>query len=172
VNAWRATPEHVATAYIVEANGTIYEVFPPSCWAYHLGVKGGTPLERRSIGIEIANVGPLQPAVNDPAMLTWWPNSWKQLYCHLDETVRYVKRDYRGKSYFAAFPDPQMDAVGRLVRSLCERFGIARRLGAPASLLEYDPARLDSYKGIATHANFRPDKWDIGPAFEWDRLGL
>jgi N-acetyl-anhydromuramyl-L-alanine amidase AmpD len=172
VNTWRATPEHVATAYVVDADGTIYEVFPPSSWAYHLGLKGGTPHERRSIGIEIANVGPLQPAPNDPAVLSWWPNSWKQPYCRIDDSARYVRRDYRGKRYFAAFPDPQMDAVGRLVRSLCDSFGIERRLPAAGQRLECDLAAYGGYKGIATHANFRPDKWDVGPAFEWDRLGF
>jgi len=30
----------------------------------------------------------------------------------------------------------------------------------------------DPYTGVSSHANFRQDKWDIGPAFPWDRLGL
>jgi len=172
VNAWRSTPEHVATAYVVDVDGSIYEVFPPTCWAYHLGVKGGTSHERRSIGIEIANIGPLQPSPEDPAVLNWWPNSWKRAYCRLDESARYLKRDYRGKGYFAAFPDVQMDTVARLVHSLCERFGIPRQIPAAGVRLQYEPATFDAYKGIATHGNFRSDKWDVGPAFDWDRLGL
>ena len=34
-----------------------------------------------------------------------------------------------------------------------------------------DP-RFRQYKGVSSHANFSQDKWDIGPAFPWDRLGL
>lgn len=37
---------------------------------------------------------------------------------------------------------------------------------------ECDPHTFEGYQGLATHANFRSDKWDIGPAFDWDRLGL
>jgi N-acetyl-anhydromuramyl-L-alanine amidase AmpD len=172
VNTWRTTPEHVATAYVVDLDGTIYEVFPPEYWAYHLGIKGGTPLERRSIGIEIANVGPLQPAEGNPAVLNWWPKQWGQNYCTLDESERYVESSYRQKRFFASYPAAQLEAVGRLVRHLSERFGIPRRLPGTSARLECDATTFAGYQGIATHVNFRPDKWDVGPAFDWDRLGL
>lgn len=172
VDTWKATPEHVATAYVVERDGTIFEVFPPSCWAYHLGIKGGTAHERRSIGIEIVNVGPLQPAGGNAQALNWWPKEWGQQYCSVDDSGKYVECSYRGKRYFAAFPDGQVQAVSRLVHRLCDRFNLPRSLPSAPRRLECDHAYFDSYKGIATHANFRPDKWDIGPAFEWERLGL
>lgn len=171
VNTWRATPEHVATAYVVDLDGTIYEVFPPEYWAYHLGIKGGTPLERRSIGIEIANVGPLELAQGNSGVLNWWPKQWGQKYCTRDESDRYVEASFRQKRFFAIYPGEQLEAVGRLVRHLCERFGIERRLPGSSARLECDPA-FAGYKGIATHVNFRPDKWDVGPAFDWDRMGL
>jgi N-acetyl-anhydromuramyl-L-alanine amidase AmpD len=172
VETWKATPEHVATAYVVERDGTIFEVFPPSCWAYHLGIKGGTAHERRSIGIEIVNVGPLQPASGNAQALNWWPKEWGQQYCSVDDSGKYVECSYRGKRYFAAFPDTQVQTVARLVHRLCDRFDLPRSLPAAPRRLECDHTYFDSYKGIATHANFRPDKWDIGPAFEWERLGL
>jgi N-acetyl-anhydromuramyl-L-alanine amidase AmpD len=117
-------------------------------------------------------VGPLQPLPGDPQALGWWPNSWKQPWCRLDEDARYVKQDFRGKSYFAVFPDAQMDAVARLVHSLCDRFAIPRQLPAAAQRLAFDAQAFQGFKGVATHANFRADKWDVGPAFDWDRLGL
>jgi N-acetyl-anhydromuramyl-L-alanine amidase AmpD len=159
---------------VVDVDGTIYEVFPPRFWAYHLGVKGGTPHERRSIGIEIVNVGPLQLCAEDATRLNWWPpgNSWKTRYCGLDEPNRYVKATYREKQYFAAFPDAQIDAVAGLVAQVCDEFEIPRVLPGPEDRLECNPAKFAGFRGIATHANFRPDKWDIGPAFSWDRLRL
>ncbi len=172
VETWRASPEHVATAYVVDLDGTVYEVFPPTCWAYHLGIKGGTVHERRSIGIEIVNVGPLQACEGDRPALNWWPKDWGQQYCSLDESTKYVESTYRGKRYFATFPEPQVDAVSRLVRHLCDRFTLERRLPDRSHRLDYDPTLFADHKGIATHVNFRPDKWDIGPAFDWERLGL
>ena len=171
VDTWKSNAEHVATAYVIDLDGTIYETFSPEFWAYHLGIKGGTAQERRSIGIEIVNVGPLQVAKDRPGVLTWWPRDWNEKFCQLDEPDKYVESAYRGKRYFARFGDAQMDATARLVNELCERFSIPRRLPGAAQRLEKD-ASFASFSGVATHANFRDDKWDVGPAFDFDRLAF
>jgi N-acetyl-anhydromuramyl-L-alanine amidase AmpD len=178
-DTWRRDPQHVATAYVVDMDGTIYEVFPPSMWAHHLGVKGTSHVhDRRSIGIEIANVGPLQVAADNSSILNWWPRRSKNhpefttRYCRRDETERYVQADYRGKQHFASFPHEQVDAVAALVHHLCDRFAIPSTLTPPARRYECDVNAFAGYRGVCTHANFRPDKWDIGPAFPWERLGL
>jgi len=54
---WLTDPKRIGTAYIVARDGRIFEVFPPEYWAFHLGVKGQRQLDRRSIGIELANAG-------------------------------------------------------------------------------------------------------------------
>src|SRR5438105_2368321 len=56
---WRTDEQHIGTAYIVDRDGTIHEVFPPECWAYHLGLKTTSAVDKRSIGIEIASEGAL-----------------------------------------------------------------------------------------------------------------
>ena len=176
---WRNDPQHIATAFIVDVDGTIHEVFPPSCWAAHLGVKGTRNLhDRRSIGIEIVNAGPLQPSADDRATLNWWPPKAKGAagfttkFCGLDETDRYVAAEYRGKSHFASFPDAQVDAVAALVRALCGQFSIPLTLPPLDRRFDCDVNAFATYRGVCTHANFRLDKWDIGPAFPWDRLAL
>ena len=178
-DTWRNDPRHIATAYIVDVDGTIYEVFPPSFWASHLGVGGTKNLhDRRSIGIEIVNVGPLQQSTDDPAILNWWPpksqgaSEFTTRFCGLDESGRYVAADYRGKSHFASFPEVQVDAVGALVRAMCEQFAIPATLPSLDRRFDCDVSAFATYQGVCTHANFRLDKWDIGPAFPWDRLAL
>jgi N-acetyl-anhydromuramyl-L-alanine amidase AmpD len=69
-------------------------------------------------------------------------------------------------------PDAQQDAVGKLVRNLCDRFQIKRQLSGAARRTQFDKDYFFDFKGIAAHQNFRKDKWDVGPAFDWDRLGL
>jgi hypothetical protein len=93
-------------------------------------------------------------------------------FCRLDETDRYVAASYRGKSHFALFPDTQVDAVATLVRGLCERFAIRPTLPPDRLRFECDPPTFASYQGVCSHANFRTDKWDIGPAFPWERLAF
>ena len=64
---WLSNPVRVATAYLVDSDGKTYEVFDPSHWAYHLGIKGSRGKhDKRSIGIEIANVGPLRVDPRNP----------------------------------------------------------------------------------------------------------
>ena len=172
-DTWMNNPDHVATAYIVDTDGTIYELFDPTFWAFHLGVKGsGGAHDRRSVGIEIANVGPLKPSPGDPSQLNWWPNDWGTRWCRMDEQDRYLRATYRRIDFFAPFPEPQVESVARLVHHLCERFHIPKTVPSTSRREECDLSFFGSYQGVATHQNFRQDKWDIGPAFDWNRLGL
>lgn len=169
---WAGNPDRIATAFGVDPDGSIVEFFPPECWAFHLGVKGTRRHDQRSIGIEIANVGPLKPSPTNPNQLNWWPQDWGVPYCTLDRNDLYCRSPFRGIDYFAAMPVAQQDAVGVLVRHLCDRFAIPRIASPQARNGEYDAAAFENYAGVATHSNFRRDKWDVGPAFHWDRLGF
>ena len=168
-DTWRATPLQVATAYLVDTDGSIYECFSPRAWAYHLGVTGSASAnwkhDKRSIGIEIANSGPLVIDKANPQQLNWWPADFTTKWCTLAETTKYVAAPYRGFSHFAAFPTIQSDAVIALVDHLCQAFSIPKILAPIAQQPEFDMTFFNTFKGIATHQNFRKDKSDIGPAF-------
>lgn len=172
--SWTGTKERVATAYIVDADGTIYETFPPEMWAPHLGVAGPDNanwiLDRRSIGIEIANVGGLVPAPGNAQVLNWWPNNYRTRFCARSETARYVAKTYRGFKYFASFPEVQLVSIVSLVQHLASTYKIPLRLPPDAIREQCDLASFGKFSGIASHQNFRTDKTDIGPAFPWDRL--
>lgn len=175
--AWLQSPVPVATAYIVDLNGAIYEIFDPKYWAYHLGIRGVANAnwkhDRRSIGIEIVNVGPLRPDPKNPDQLNWWPPSgeYKAAWCTRRDTTRYVQEPYRGFDYFASFPQVQMASLKELVGSLCQTFNIPVKIPAHPRRTEFNPAFFAAYQGIAAHQNFRDDKVDIGPAFDWHLLG-
>lgn len=176
-NTWMAAAARVATAYILDVDGKIYELFDPSYWAYHLGVKGADSAnhrhDKRSIGIEIVNPGPLKP--NSAGELCWWypANRFETVWCKTGETRRYVKKAYRGFNHFAAYSDAQIQSLTPLLRSLCERFSIPARLPAVAKRPLADPGGyFKAFAGIASHQNFRADKFDVGPAFPWERITL
>lgn len=163
---WTKDQGRVATAYLVDLDGKAYQTFSPAFWAYHLGMQRDNPgfiNDRRSIGIEIVNVGPLRIS-RDGKQLNWWPNAFSTRFCGIEETSKYVKASFRGFDYFAAFPEAQAKAVGKLVASLRERFKICGTL--PAELAGYAP----NHAGVASHQNFRSDKSDIGPAWNWAAL--
>jgi len=178
-DTWVGDAQHIAAAYLVDVDGTVYEVFDPTRWAYHLGVKGfNGRLDQRSIAIEIANVGLLRPATDKPEVLNWWPPRRGQTepfgtqYCDKSQTDKYVQTSYRGEQYFATFPPQQVQAIRLLLNDLCGRFAIPKTLPPKPKQFERDLDYFQDYSGIASHVNFRSDKWDIGPAFDWAALGI
>ena len=158
-------PTRIGTAYIVERDGTIFEIFPPECWAYHLGIKGAHGrVDHRSIGIEMANEGPLI-------------HRGGKFYCfgHVSERTEYdgkvfdYKWEYRQQyRYFAAYTDKQIKATVRLVDHLIFRFHIPAVM--PRNPFKANQAKYLNYKGILGHAHLRPDKTDPHPGFPWDEL--
>ena len=172
-NTWTQNPNRVATTYLVGTNGSIYQLFDPSHWAFHLGIKGSKGVhDKRSIGIEIVNVGPLKRADNNGSLLNWWPNVWTTRWCHLKDNAKYLESTYRGMQFFATYPEEQLGAVVELVRYLCDRFRIPKEIPPTNRLREFDASYFSKFTGVASHQNFRKDKWDVGPAFEWQRLGF
>lgn len=171
---WRAPGSGtVATAYVVDRDGTVYECFPADRWAHHLGMKEKNPgwyHDRRSIGIEIVGVGPLRPDAEDGGQLNWWPQDFGVRYCGLAERDRYVKADYRGFRYWASYRKEQVEAVRGLVHKLCLQFGIPQTLAPQSKRDAYDADFYCRFRGIAAHQNFRPDKVDVGPAWNWSWL--
>ncbi|MBE0659710.1 MAG: N-acetylmuramoyl-L-alanine amidase [Bryobacteraceae bacterium] len=176
-NTWVAASARVATAYILDVDGKIYELFDPSYWAYHLGIKGADSAnhlhDKRSIGIEIVNPGPLKP--NAAGELCWWypANRFSTVWCTTAQTDRYVKSAYRGFNYYAAYTEAQIQALTPLILTLRERFAIPKRLPSMAKRTVAEPGGyFKTFAGIASHQNFRADKFDVGPAFPWERITL
>jgi N-acetyl-anhydromuramyl-L-alanine amidase AmpD len=160
----------VAVAFLLARDGNIYNLFDSRYWAYHLGptaVGGNTPMSRSSVGVEISNIGPLklQGQMLIPAVAAISTDA----YCSLNEAVYYRKTSYRGYNYYASFTDAQYASLVTLLRYLTARYNIPRRFLPLASRYE-TRNDIPSFRGIASHVNFRSDKFDIGPAFDWDRV--
>jgi len=151
-------PQRIATAYIVERDGTIFEVFDPRFWAFHLGLAGTDgSAERRSIGIEMASEGWLEERGEE--LLAFGRPFGGAVYDH--------GKRWRGHRFFAAYTPEQVGAAIRLVDHLCEVFSIPRR--TPADPLGFDRA-LFVYRGVLGHHQVRADKTDLHPGFPWERL--
>jgi hypothetical protein len=160
---WRAKQSHVGTAYIVERDGTVYEVFDPAGWAYQFGLDwdpiARIRFEKRFIGIELASEGGLTEH-DGP------------LYCYDRVSPRQLKpkaeafdygEPYRGYRWFDRYEDAQLMSLGTLVNELCARFEIPRQY--PDEPFEYYGESLTRFEGVIGHANVRPDKSD--PAPDW-----
>jgi hypothetical protein len=166
---WKTTSEIVGTAYIIERDGTVYEVFDPTAWAWQFGL--GWPqeekiaFEKRFIGIEIASEGGII-------------ESNGRFYCFdriSDKTLKDAAevfdygRAYRGYRYFDKYEPAQVDSLVALISDLCVRFGIERK--APPNFLDYYGDGLKDFEGIIGHTMVRMDKSDPMPDENlWKRI--
>lgn len=164
---WRADRGHggrrkrIATAYIIDRDGTVYEVFDPAAWAYQFGLRWPAAqrlrFEQRFVGIEIASegaltehdgrlypVGLIDPAFSKPPT--------EALEC---------PAPYRGYRWFDRYEPEQLTALGLLVDDLCTRFGIPRVY--PEKPFLYYGDALASFEGVIGHAMVRDDKSDPAP---------
>lgn len=174
MSEWLRTPDRVATSYILGKDGVVHEVMDPADWAFHLGLKGADWEngwhDERSVGIEIVNEGPLK-RIGDT--LYWWPNDYKTLFCHAWEMDKYFHADkpWRGFEYWAQFTKQQLAVIPALTGNILDQFDIPRAFLVPEKRLELALPEVKNFSGITTHSNWRSDKFDIGPAFDWKIIG-
>lgn len=155
INWWLHTPERIATPFLIDRSGKIYQTFSSMYWAHHLGINlktfiendlepGGAniKLNMNSIGIELDSWGGLKDAekVNDP--------------------VRY-DGGYRGFEWFEAYTKEQIESLYKLLDYLCDRYGIPR--GYNEDMWDVSKRALSGEAGIWSHTSYRPDKSDCHP---------
>lgn len=150
ISHWASNPEHIATPYIIDRDGTIYECFPPHCWAYHLGVKGLTSLEKASIGIEICSYGALENGVTYTGKII--------------PTGNIAFEDFRGKKQWEKYTQEQIAALKLLLPYLLDLFKIKPQTDRKDFWEYQNPAKLPP--GIWSHTTVRKDKIDIFPQKE------
>lgn len=161
---------HVSTHYVLGRNGVVYQLFNTNFWSNHLGkgsVGGNTINSRRSVAIEISNIGPLQEKG------TTLFDIYGGAYCELSEQKYYTKLStpWRGFQYFATFTDNQYSSLKSLLIYLCNKWSIPRTIMPETARYDLFGGNARVYRGICTHANYRADgKTDIGPAFDWNKI--
>lgn len=149
---WASNPDHIATPYVIDRDGTIYECFPPEKWAYHLGVKGNSTLEKHSIGIEICSYGML-----DDKLVTY---TGKKIAP--EKTVK-LDKPFRGGVFWEAYTPEQIASLKSLLGYLVDRFNIPWQ-DDPLWYEYHNPGILPP--GIWSHSTVRKDKIDVFPQAE------
>ena len=164
---------HVSTAFLIPRNGKTLNLFPWNDWSYHLGsgaVGGNTNGGKKTVAIELSNIGYLKKVGDDLVSVY----SDTDVYCSVSETQFYTKLDtpFRGEEYYATFTDEQYESLIKVLRFLTNQFDIPREfLPEDRRYITGTDPDLPNFKGIVSHVNYREsEKWDYGPAFDWNRL--
>jgi len=155
LNWWEQDGVHVATAYVIDKDGTIYEAYNPKYWSYHLGLRGtGGKIDKKSVGIEIVNEGWLTKKNN----VYYW---FDGVAIYRDEVFE-LDNEWRGQKYFAAYTEEQVRAAAILTKFLAYNLNIPFKF---VGNLDYDKNLAYDFSGILSHCNVRTDKTDVSPAF-------
>ncbi len=165
---------HVSVPFVIARDGEIYNLWSSRNWSYHLGrgaIGGNTIMSKNSIAIEISNIGYLRK-INNNLVTAYSDND---VYCTLAEEEYYTYLDnggFRGQEYYASFTNEQYESIISLLRYLTATYSIPRAfLPEEKRYGILSAAEAKSFKGILSHVNFRTSgKWDLGPAFDWERL--
>ncbi len=166
IAGWAATPEHIATPYVVDRNGDIFECFDPKYWAYSLGVKGLTSLEKATIAIEITSYGALTFAPNDDPNNKYRKGdllTYTKRMIPVDKSVK-LDQPFRGYQYWEAYTPEQIAALKQLLPWLIDKFKITLQADRNNFWEYQNPATLPM--GIYSHTTVRKDKIDIFPQKE------
>lgn len=162
-NYWQTSPERIGTAYIIDRDGTIYETFPPTYWAHHLGLhhKRNTELNQQSVGIEIASEGALT-MVDGVLRAFDGKTIFKSSYIDNGKA-------WRGYQYFDVYEPEQIKSLYILIQHLCEQLSIPKKCIKQDVAHSFDEHFFD-FNGILGHCNVREDKSDPHPHFRFDFL--
>lgn len=165
INWWQQTKERVATHFVIERSGVIYQCVPLKNWSYALAVKPSVfskygirntndNLDRSSIQIELA--------------------SWGGLVKKGDSYYNYIGKEvssanvvtyaspFKGFKYYEAYTKEQIDSLRDLLLYIKKEY--------PSIPLDYyediwnvSKVALSGKSGLYTHVSFRDDKSDCHP---------
>jgi len=156
VDWWNTNPDHVATAFIIDRDGHVYQNFDPQYWSYALGLTGGTNIEKSSIQIELASWGPVQWKEGD--------NEFTAI-ASPKTTIPFnnvVACPFRGYKFYERYTDEQVESCVGLIAMLVHDFKIELQEHLEG-FWNLAPKPLSVGNGLYAHTTFRKDKADIYP---------
>lgn len=168
-NWWNQDSHMVGTAFIIDRDGAVYNVFDPECWAWQFGLpwdyEEKIAFEKRFIGIELASEGGL---LEEDGKFYCFDRISPRTEKPEDEVFD-AGSDYRGYRYFDRYEPEQVDSLVELINHLCDEYDIPRRVQAEPT--RYYGKQLKNFEGIIGHTMVRRDKSDPAPDPElWERL--
>ncbi len=172
---------HVSVPFVIGRNGTIYQLYSSKCWSGNIGKGVGNTnneQDKRTIGIEISNYAFLTE--KDGNLETIYSRLKDaegrvgpvDIYCSLSEREAYqeLTTPFRDQKYYATFANEQYQSLIILIRYLTAQHNIPRQF-LPEAKRYLTTNEVLNFHGIVSHVNYRPSgKWDIGPAFDWNRV--
>lgn len=170
ISWWNQTPEKVGTPYVIDRDGTIYEVFDPKSFAFGLGLTNETgwdvnfTIEKGAIQIEIVSAGHLYPdGLGNMVQYPLYPNKAAKNIIKPDEIWDMGETPWHGFKYFQNYTEKQIESLIWLTKKLLIDFNIQLQADI-TTMFEYNPnVGKKQLPGIWGHSSLRKDKEDVIP---------
>jgi N-acetyl-anhydromuramyl-L-alanine amidase AmpD len=161
INFWNSNEPQIATPYVIDGAGEIFECYNPDFWSYHLGIKGTRgKLDKTSIGIEICSYGPLKKKGDK---FYAWPEDYSKVVVPY-ENVYSLDRDFRGFKFFEGFNESQIRSLESLLETLIKHYEIDIQSSIDYNWFDFNEDVINhAIPGIWSHSTVRKDKFDIYP---------
>jgi hypothetical protein len=174
IGYWLSTTERVATHFVIQGDGIVYQCFSTNLWGYHLGA-GNWSLDAHSVGIEIDNWGGLilgdgQPYNFGSSQAPRWVNTEKDRFYNAygrivypqDNEILEFDTPFRTYKYFQKYTEAQIDTVGEILLYLNQKFNIPLTYKAN-DMWEVSSKALKGEPGVYTHNSYVSWKSDAFP---------
>jgi len=166
-----AQAEAMRSAFYINKEGKVFQLFDEKYWAYHLGLtlenfqKLGVDyryLEKTSIGITLENAGAVVRKNGD-----FYPKSVSENenILPVEDAYEYcVKAKWRNEQYWELYYDKQIESLRELLLKLCAKHNIPKDYNA--DIWDVSRRALMGTAGIFCHCSFRNDVSDPHPQIE------
>lgn len=144
--------------------GVIIRAIPNNCWAYHLGAVNPY-MHKHSIGIEICNFGYLQKMGSH-----YYTYTGKEVH---SSNVIDLGFEFKGYRFWHNYTDKQLSSLFNIIYHVIDTHKIDYKAGLKQWISSYPdpnlafqlhlPAQRGEVKGILSHTNVNPEKYDIYP---------
>jgi N-acetyl-anhydromuramyl-L-alanine amidase AmpD len=178
VLSWFKNPSaRVSAHYVLDRDGTIYQVVKDEDTAWHAGLAARRGLSdeenakrrerdaslqpnQRGVGIEVVNWGLLR---RDGDNYFTWFNNW---------TTPYTGEVKAAKGrHWAAYTEQQYEKLVSLVSFLCKKYEVPVQFPAHGpGTYHAEGSDLSNFRGLLGHEAIDNTKTDPGGAFDWERL--
>ena len=175
ISWWNKLTEKIATHFIIDRLGVVYQLFDEKYWAYHLGTTSEhfkkfslqyQNLNKSTISIELDVWGPVLPFEGkfypvkfNPDTKKYVPNTAAK---PINDNPEEYCTGYRGHRYYEMYTTKQLLALQQLLQQLTQRHNIPT-VYAGDNFWVANNLALSGQSGIWGHCSFRTDKSDPHP---------
>ncbi len=160
---WESMAAKSGGHYVIGRDGTIYACVDPSNWTEHVGPgKRFQQINRRSISVFLTNELFLEKENNN-----YYAFGFKGLHNSLYRG-KVFERAFKGYTYWADYDEPQITALGELLKELSEAYAIPlTMLTKTAGFVQ----NADRKSGIVSGSNLNESSYSLPlPTWVTDKL--